>query len=1076
MGAFLLLGKEKPQCFRNENPDKKCPNVWTKPKNRQRTSQQILRPSYIPLGWTTLTRPKNVQTSGQIYRKELNAMDNLFRHLKRNSKQMLSFMLAFVVLMENPVSAYASTATSSDAFNIKKPVVTSTETTTQTNTNTTTKTTVKDTEPTTTNFNPDTYTGEPFYFDENGNVIYDSEDEELQEIREQIAESLEETDPSDYSDIAWTFDEYPLTTMNTTGDSDIATYVAGVDDAAYAILGVAAAAAGVYVGKDAIKSFASNQFEPWVRRTFGNDSAKMKTLQDWLDVGATSAAISFTGMKSLTSMVNDFLGTATWEGNKATFQSGAKSSRSYWNKSALAGYLGSVSFRNKWNRGYYHVDVVANLDPSRYFRYGMYGEFEKDTSSEQYGCVRLWDGGATTQKSDGSYNWECSSRSYPVTCYWNYLWDEGYYSNSKVQSTSYAFLTFAAASSLGHPIFKDATALQSYLAFGTQGGRLTDTGVSVCVQPVTAKKTWPALRSNFFNNYTPSDTITLPSSSSAIERLLAAIYASDTADEVVSNINSVWKITKNANTVLTAEEAYSNLQYVLAAIATSLGASVTTSDIDEFIDSYYSEYVDGAATANVDKADAILKNNITIEGGGNNGDPDNNNKDNNKYKVIKKLVVAFDTFLLAHDFVDILTDFGKVSAITANISVDAVADTVAPTPGTGTDTDKPGSGDTTANDYTGLFGQVISILSTIASSGNVIASIYALMQTLPTAIKENIVDGFVASPIGQAIQAINSKLLELSVMSTALGNIASWNIDAWINGLESRINVNIDNWGAVVQSGLAMLTNIDFWKTALDAALEKNALTDAVVSIQDKAKTWDIDIWSDAVGKAVGTAIDGVGLGSLAGTLEGIKDAADANLAEVLERLKELAQSLDGLSVGIDLGALADTLKAVLEALGLGSIAATLENIEALTKALSIADVIALIKALPASIVAAIAAALPEWKEQLEEDEEEDNTGDGSLFGNILNILILLIAIIIALLVLFINCLCLIINLYKIPASTALFNDDVLKGLEFLKSINIPFPGTEGIGLLTLLMSCVYFVLFASVIATLRKKIEKFHV
>lgn len=351
-----------------------------------------------------------------------------------------------------------------------------------------------------------------------------------------------------------------------------------------------------------------------------------------------------------------------------------------------------------------------------------------------------------------------------------------------------------------------------------------------------------------------------------------------------------------------------------------------------------------------------------------------------------------------------------------------------------------------------------------------------LIYDLPTTIKENIVDGFVASPIGQAIQAIDSKLLELSVMSTALGNIASWNIDAWINGLESRINVNIDNWGTVVQSGLAMLTNIDFWKTALDAALEKNALTDAVVSIQDKAKTWDIDIWSDAVGKAVGTAIDGVGLGSLAGTLEGIKDAADANLAEVLERLKELAQSLDGLSVGIDLGALANTLKAVLEALGLGSIAATLENIEALTKALSIADVIALIKALPASIVAAIAAALPEWKEQLEEDEEEDNTGDGSLFGNILNILILLIAIIIALLVLFINCLCLIINLYKIPASTALFNDDVLKGLEFLKSINIPFPGTEGIGLLTLLMSCVYFVLFASVIATLRKKIEKFHV
>ena len=88
----------------------------------------------------------------------------------------------------------------------------------------------------------------------------------------------------------------------------------------------------------------------------------------------------------------------------------------------------------------------------------------------------------------------------------------------------------------------------------------------------------------------------------------------------------------------------------------------------------------------------------------------------------------------------------------------------------------------------------------------------------------------------------------------------------------------------------------------------------------------------------------------------------------------------------------------------------------------------------------------------------------------------LLILIIIALLILFMNCLILILRLYQIPASTVLFNDNVLKGLEFLKSINIPFPGTTGIGLFELLMSCAYFVLFASVIATLRKRIDKFHV
>ena len=969
-------------------------------------------------------------------------MDNLFRHLKRNSKQILSFMLAFVVLMENPVSAYASTATSSDAIYIKKPVVTSTETTTQTNT--TAKATAEDTEPTITNFNPDTYTGEPFYFDENGNVIYDSEDEELQEIREQIAESLEETDPSDYSDIAWTFDEYPLTTINTTGDSDIVTYVAGVDDAAYAILGVAAAATGVYVGKDAIKSFASNQFEPWVRRTFGNDSAKMKTLQDWLDVGATSAAISFTGMKSLTSMVSDFFGTATWEGNKATFQSGAKSPTSYWNKSALAGYLGSVSFRNKWNRGYYHVDVVANLDPSRYFRYGMYGEFEKDTSSEQYGCVRLWDGGATTQKSDGSYNWECSSRSYPVTCYWNYLWDEGYYSNSKVQSTSYAFLTFAAASSLGHPIFKDATALQSYLAFGTQGGRLTDTGVSVCVQPVTAKKTWPALRSNFFNNYTPSDTITLPSSSSAIERLLAAIYASDTADEVVSNINSVWKITKNANTVLTAEEAYSNLQYVLAAIATSLGASVTTSDIDEFITSYYGDYVDGTSARKEDQADEILKNYVVIEGGGNNGDPDNDDKDKNKYTVAMKLAATLGTFLIAKGAIETLTDFKENPNISANIAVDAVSGAEPePTPSPGTNPSTPSTGESTVKvDLSGVLEYLKNITNILTAWANPLTLIDTLASKLD-------------------LGSIKSSVLSLpDAIAQSLG------LKNLLDGLELP-----KLFSDTVQSINALPATLA-QELALPSQFEN--LGRIIELLPDKL----------AVGSALSDVLQSVNALPAAFAQELALPSQFENLGRIIELLPDkltLGFALPDLfaNLGTIVGAIPGSIAELLP----GVLTSTLPNILAdtfgLVDAFSLPNILKAIQEALASLPEAIADAMNKTPSggggDTSDDEEESDDGSG-LFENILDILMYIILIIVALLVLFLNCLKLIVNLYQVPASTVLFNDEVLKGLEFLKSINIPFPGTKGIGLFTLLMSCVYFVLFASVIATLRKKIEKFHV
>ena len=132
-------------------------------------------------------------------------MDNIFRFLRRNSKQILSLMLAFVVFVENPLTAFAS-PTTNESFNISKPVV------------------LDDDSPE--NFDPDTYTGEPFYFDENGNRVYDSENEELQESRGQLADQLSleniefEPEQPDYSDIEWTFEDYPLTTM---GDPEIST-------------------------------------------------------------------------------------------------------------------------------------------------------------------------------------------------------------------------------------------------------------------------------------------------------------------------------------------------------------------------------------------------------------------------------------------------------------------------------------------------------------------------------------------------------------------------------------------------------------------------------------------------------------------------------------------------------------------------------------------------------------------------------------------------------------------------------------------------------------------------------------
>lgn len=155
----------------------------------------------------------------------------------------------------------------------------------------------------------------------------------------------------------------------------------------------------------------------------------------------------------------------------------------------------------------------------------------------------------------------------------------------------------------------------------------------------------------------------------------------------------------------------------------------------------------------------------------------------------------------------------------------------------------------------------------------------------------------------------------------------------------------------------------------------------------------------------------------------------------------------------------------------------TRTSISLVTEPFSLPDALKAIEEALAALPKSIAESLKDVFDGGNSDTSQDETDDGSgLFENILDILMLIILIIIALLILFLNCLKFIFNLYQIPASTDLFNENVLKGLQFLKSVNIPFPGTSGIGLFELLMACAYFVLFTTVIATLRRKIDKFHV
>lgn len=845
-------------------------------------------------------------------------MSYLFKYLKQHCKQVLSFALAFIVLTEPSLQSYADTSL---------PVVISSETSSDSYT--------ESPDP---DFDPKTYDGVPFYFDENGNKVYDEENVYKDYVK------------PEYLSIARTFEEYPLTTIDYSVD-DISTYVVGIDDAALAVLAVTLATYGVYVGHEAIKDFASTNFEPWVRTKYGNDASVMENIQSWL---AVKAGTAFAGMKLFSDVVGNFL--KSGQVKDSTFTTGTRpifSTTKYPPLKSIPAerYITSYEYfygKTTAERGYLYLD---DTPPQGYSLRALYSY-----SLDNYDAVYV-----KKNNSDVSIA--------RIALYFNYV-DynkiEDYYIGSS--HTDYNFKTCNRLFLIDHlnlPLFSDQQAMKSYFNYGTSGGKVNLPAYTLAPSTsIPLKKTWSGLLTNS-SAYTRSNTMTIPSSSSAILDLLSKIYASDTEDEVIENVNSVWKVQKQTlKPSLSAEQSYSHLSYVLSAIAAYAGASVTSEQLDEFISSYYGNYVDGTSARKEEQAEEIVRDFIVINGGGNNGDPDNDNKDNNKYEIAKKLAFVFGSFLLSIGATQIEPDYSSNPNIASNIKVNGYAPVEpnpdpnpnpSPNPGTGSD----------SSASSGLLKNIISAIESLPDK--MVAGFSGLASTI--------------TDMARTIELLPNKLVlgfasTFSDLGTLVGSLPNAIADLMPGVLQSSLPDILANTFGLVNgfSFPAALSSIEAAIGALPAAL-----TNPLAAIQSAIDT--------------------------------LADALTAPLAEIQKDLANLPDKL------------ADKLK------------------------------------------------------EDKTPEEPPETDDGSgLFQNILDILMLLILIIIALLILFLNCLILIFNLYQIPASTALFNENVLKGLEFLKSIKIPFPGTVGIGLFDLLLACVYFVLFTSLIATLRKKIEKFHV
>ena len=845
-------------------------------------------------------------------------MDNIFRLLRRNSKQILSFMLAFVVFVENPLTALAS-PTTNESSNISKPVV-------------------DDDSPE--NFDPDTYTGEPFYFDENGNRVYDSENEELQELRGQLADQLNleniefEPEQPDYSDIEWTFEDYPLTTM---GDPEISTYIVGIDDAAYIVIGACMAAYGVYAGIKTIKKFASNTLEPWIRRKYGNNETKMKTWQDCL---ATKAGTTYVGMKVLSSMVGECLGSATWKGNEATFESSYMTDTTYaWFPASMKDrYIKSATWKAYDSDGKLlyqtQADIIGNY-PVGSYKKTAYMKYQGSTANTDFSMVQ----GILDNNNEFQADLSSSKciRYYYNRFYYDENGETGYYKWTENFPFEKMFPA-SVALNLGL-VFANLDALKSYLLYDTTGGLYTVDGVTSPTEKIQVKKTWIGLQENFSKNYIVSDSMTVPSTSEASDKLLSSIYASDNDTEVISNLNSVWKIDR-VGTSLTMKESYSHLSYVLAAIAASAGASITSEQIDSFISEYYGKYVDGTSARKEEQSQDILAKFVVIQGG-NNGSPDNDNKDKNKYKVSKKLADAFGVFLFGAGLISSALDFKNGTAISPTIEV-VSASTIQPNP-----TPNPGGSSSSGIDSSKLTELLNKIIKSITA--------------LPDSIAESL-----SEPINNI-----SRLIVLLPDKLVHGFISS----DFLTGISSLV-------GSL-----------------------PNAIADLMPGVLSTSLP---NILQDVFGLTNGFSLPSV-LSSIEAALASFPDA-------LIHPLKTIESAIDSLP---------DRFKDIID----GN------------------------------------------KTQNDNNETENDSG----FTNFLNLFMIVLFIIVMLLILFINCLRFIVLVFNIPAFDGLLDENILRGINYLKEVNLPLLG-DNLSLYNLLLSCAYFVIFLSVIAVIRKKIDKIHI
>lgn len=360
-----------------------------------------------------------------------------------------------------------------------------------------------------------------------------------------------------------------------------------------------------------------------------------------------------------------------------------------------------------------------------------------------------------------------------------------------------------------------------------------------------------------------------------------------------------------------------------------------------------------------------------------------------------------------------------------------------------------------------------SLLPTVSLKG-LISSLVAAFGFTSVVTLRSILDSILSSL--STLAGIDTIILYLGDIKTQISN---WSIDNWDQLLRSALN---DMHISVLDDLLTSVNtisrwNIDSWDITLKNILEKvnfKGLDDINAALASLGK-WTFADWQETFNLSITEPLL-TALSSLPGEISSkISDALKSLGLDGSTLTKLFSDALSGLEFDIDL----DKVKEMLSSIGLGALAGYLSSlldlvgVDGITG--SLVNIIDLIKALPVAIATAIASVFPDYSSSSESSENINDDG----FKNFLNLFMVAIFILVLLIILFINCLRFIVLVFNIPASTTILNADLLSGIEYLKSLQLPI---FGMSLYSFLLACAYFLIFMSIITVLRKKIDKIHI